>query len=179
MAKRAVDLDLVDPVAHVELAHSLQYDGQLDASLEQYRLAQQLDPDFIGIHLMLAEHYILVQKFDRAIPHLEQLDKVIDQLPPSILGFVGLHWGRVGQAGKTSAILAQLKQKAETEFVAASSFAFLYIGLGEKGEALNQLELGYEERNPTMLWLREDVKLEPLRDELRYQALVRRMNFPD
>jgi hypothetical protein len=56
--------------------------------------------------------------------------------------------------------------------------ALIYIGLREKGKALEWLEKAYQDRNPWMDLLRVDPWLDPLRSDPRFQDLLRRMNFP-
>lgn len=57
--------------------------------------------------------------------------------------------------------------------------AHYYLGLGNQEQALTELERAYDERS----WLVALVKVDPLLDELRahprFQALLRRMRFPE
>jgi putative AlgH/UPF0301 family transcriptional regulator len=53
------------------------------------------------------------------------------------------------------------------------------VGLGETQQALTQLEQAYEDRS----WLIATLKVEPvfdaLRGDQRFEALIRRLNFPE
>jgi serine/threonine-protein kinase len=57
--------------------------------------------------------------------------------------------------------------------------ASLYTALGEKAQALAWLEGGYEQRDAWLVELKAWPWFDPLRDEPRFQALLRRMNFPE
>jgi len=41
------------------------------------------------------------------------------------------------------------------------------------------LEIAYQERNPWMVYLQVESRLDPLRSDPRFQDLLRRMNFPE
>jgi hypothetical protein len=53
------------------------------------------------------------------------------------------------------------------------------VGLGEKEAALEQLEQGYADRVTGMRWIKIDPIFDPLRDEPRFQELLRKVGLPD
>jgi tetratricopeptide (TPR) repeat protein len=56
--------------------------------------------------------------------------------------------------------------------------AYTYARLGEKEKAFQWLEQAYEERSPHLTRVRVDPDFDSIRDDPRFQDLVRRMNFP-
>jgi len=56
--------------------------------------------------------------------------------------------------------------------------AKLYTYAGEKDRALDWLEIAYQERMQNLVYLNVYPRWDPLRDDPRFQDLVRRMNFP-
>ncbi len=48
-----------------------------------------------------------------------------------------------------------------------------------KEQALDWLEKAYEERNWYLVFINVDPTFDPLRDNPRFQQLLRRMNFPE
>jgi tetratricopeptide (TPR) repeat protein len=56
--------------------------------------------------------------------------------------------------------------------------ATLYVFAGEKDKALDWLETGYEVRMQNLIYLNVYPKWDPLRSDPRFQALIRKMNFP-
>jgi len=50
--------------------------------------------------------------------------------------------------------------------------------VGEKDRALGWVERAYEERVPELVYMKTYPGWDALRSEPRFQALVRRMNFP-
>ena len=76
--------------------------------------------------------------------------------------------------------LTQAESDTSSPWYANSTLiGVVYASLGEVDEALEWLEKSYVERDPQMPLLRIWPPLDILRDNPRYQTLVRRMNFPD
>jgi hypothetical protein len=65
-----------------------------------------------------------------------------------------------------------------TPDVGQAAIAQLYVGLGEKKDAIHWWQKAYEARDPRMVWLRLYDAQHPLWHDPRFQELIRRMNFP-
>ena len=72
-----------------------------------------------------------------------------------------------------------MRVRAAREYVPPVVPAFIYVGLGDKEKALDFLEQAYQRRDILLIWLKVRKHLDPLRDEPRFQDLMRRMNFPN
>ncbi len=70
-----------------------------------------------------------------------------------------------------------LKDLSKQEYVSAYDIAVIYLGLGEKDQAFAWLERAYEERCPTLEFLKVEPSLDPLRSDPRFADLLRRMNL--
>ncbi|UCH65083.1 MAG: hypothetical protein JSW63_10805 [Ignavibacterium sp.] len=57
--------------------------------------------------------------------------------------------------------------------------AWIYTRLGENENALSLLEKAYDEKEGELVTLKIDPKWDPLREEIRFQRLLERMNFPN
>jgi hypothetical protein len=53
-----------------------------------------------------------------------------------------------------------------------------YLGAGDKEQALTWLERAYAEKDPWLFWLKVYPTYDPLRSEPRFQAVLRKLNFP-
>ncbi len=69
------------------------------------------------------------------------------------------------------------KTLAEHSDLDPSSFALIYTGLKRYDEALTQWEKGYDKRIIFMVTLKIGVDCDPLRNEPRFKALLKKMNF--
>jgi hypothetical protein len=73
-------------------------------------------------------------------------------------------------------ILDQLAALSKQRYVSAFSFALVYLGLGEKNEALHFLEKTYEdERGVSIAFIKVHPFFDPLRGDPRFEALVEKI----
>jgi tetratricopeptide (TPR) repeat protein len=94
------------------------------------------------------------------------------------LGLLALLYGLAGRKNDTRKIIGELREVSRHHYVFPTVFASAYLGLGDKDRALTFLEQAYEEHDPGLFYLKVGPLLDPLRSEPRFQALLRRVNFP-
>jgi tetratricopeptide (TPR) repeat protein len=100
-------------------------------------------------------------------------------LPRPILGHLGNAYARAGMTTEARNCLRELKEGLNKDTsVGTYEVAMIYAGLGEKDQAFKWLDTAYERRDKGMTFLKVDATLDPLRSDPRFQALLRRMNFP-
>ena len=83
----------------------------------------------------------------------------------SSLGHAYAVAGKTAQARK---VLADLRAAAARSYVPSYWFALVHAGLGERDEALRELERAYEERSTVLAYLLIDPRLVPLRTTLGF-----------
>ena len=62
-------------------------------------------------------------------------------------------------------------------YVSSYDLAILYVGLGDKDRALEQLNNSYEDRAGFIIYLNVEPLFDPLRSDPRFTELVRKMKF--
>ena len=72
-------------------------------------------------------------------------------------------------------MLDELKKRSTERYVPPYEFAIIYNGLGELDEVFNWLQRGVEQRDPKVLFLRTSPQWRNLRGDLRYAALLERI----
>jgi hypothetical protein len=83
-----------------------------------------------------------------------------------------------GYQDEAQKILEQLTKLSKQRYVMSYPVARIYTALGKKDEALRWLETAYGEHAALMVFLKTDPRLDDLRDDPRFEDLLRRMNFP-
>jgi tetratricopeptide (TPR) repeat protein len=83
-----------------------------------------------------------------------------------------------GRTGEALQILDDLTKQAKQKYVAPYFFAGIHIALGENDRAIEYLEKSYEEHSHWLIYLHIDPSMDGLRDDLRFQDLLRRVSLP-
>jgi hypothetical protein len=83
-----------------------------------------------------------------------------------------------GRRPEARQILKQLNETPQHRPVSELDRAFVYIGLGNKEQALASIDEAYKQHEWGMLLLKADPRFDPLRSDPHFQDLLRRMNFP-
>lgn len=84
-----------------------------------------------------------------------------------------------GQCAEARRIAGDLEKLRSKRYVPAYSLAFLYAGLEEKGRALSWLEKACEERSAWAAMMKVDPKFAGIREEPRFQELLRRIGLTE
>jgi TolB-like protein/DNA-binding winged helix-turn-helix (wHTH) protein/Flp pilus assembly protein TadD len=83
-----------------------------------------------------------------------------------------------GQRAEAEALLRRLQQLSKQRWVCPYELGTTYLALGDKKQALRELENAYQAHSICMVWAKDDPRLDPLRSEPRFQAILQRMSFP-
>ena len=55
--------------------------------------------------------------------------------------------------------------------------AYLYLGLGRTDRALSALEQALEERDPSLMWITVDPRVDGLRKDPRFESIIRKLKI--
>jgi TolB-like protein/DNA-binding winged helix-turn-helix (wHTH) protein/Tfp pilus assembly protein PilF len=85
----------------------------------------------------------------------------------------------VGSRAQAKKILYDLERKSNSGYVSPYVIATICAGLGEKDRAFEFLEKAYQEKSLEISWhLKADLRIDNLRSDPRFHALLRRVRFP-
>ena len=143
--------------------------GQYDLAIEQF---SSLGDDF-GLGWAYREK----KMYPEAIAALERSVSRSGRHELPLASLAGVY-GLARRRGEALKLIDELKARARRHYVPGSLFVDAYIGLGEKNLALGWMERAYEEHVQEMVYIRAYPGWDAFRSEPRFQALVRRMNFP-
>jgi serine/threonine-protein kinase len=177
-AQRAVELDPLALPVNSNLGWQQYFARDFTGSLKQLEVTLAMKPDFEQGFWFRGQNYIQLGKFDFAIRDLEKAVQLSGR-NPLYLASLGHALGVAGQREKAQAILRELKRQSERRYVSPYFFAEVYLGLKQRAEALAWLERTVEERGNASVWMGREPKLDSLRGDPRFKALLRRMNLPD
>jgi TolB-like protein/Flp pilus assembly protein TadD len=172
--KRAVELDPLSLVINADLGMNYYYARRYDEAITQLRKTLEMDPGYYYAHVNLGQVFAAKRAFNEAIEEYQKARALNDD--PFVLGLLGHAYGSSGNKTEALKILDQLTDISRQRYVSASSFAVVYIGLGEKQEALEWLEKSYQDRAGADIgWIRVDSLFDPLSGDPRFEALAEKI----
>ncbi|MDB6146829.1 MAG: Adenylate cyclase [Spartobacteria bacterium] len=173
--KRALELDPLSLIINSDVGTILFAARRYDDSIEQLRKTVQMDPGFYYARWALGEGLEITGRTKEARAEYEKALALNhdDPLPLALLGRVYARTDRKDEALK---ILKRLQTWPGQGYVSPYNSALVYLGLGQKDEAIRSLEQTYEDRDGyNIAFLKVDAFLDPLRGEPRFEALVRKI----
>jgi len=171
--KRAQELDPLMPLHTAWLGRLYQYAGRYEEAIDEARKSLELNPDFPVGHFVLGEVYAEKGMYEEAIAAAKKAAAV----NPAWRFALGSAYALAGRKDEARKLLAELEAEEPTQWNEAT-LSGLYVSLGENDKAIRQLEVAYKLRAPWLPWIRVIPNLKPLRDDPRFQDLLRRMNVP-
>ena len=136
-----------------------------------------MDAAFPLTHQRLGLAYVQKQLYREAILEFQQAANNSNRAPLVIVS-LGHAYAVSGNKVEAQKVLAELKDLSQRRYVSAYSVAVIYAGLGEKEQAFQWLEKADEERSTELVFLKVDPRLDPLRNDSRFQELVKRVGVP-
>lgn len=167
--QRAEELDPASPAIATGLGVVYEYLHQQERAASQYRRALELDPDFSEARLGLASVYEEAGMLRQAERTLQPADSE-NASAISLEACLEALRGRREQARRR---LAQVRSLSSRRYGSEYYSAVALAALGDKGEALAALELAARERCPLLYYANVDPRLDSLRSEPRFGALMR------
>ncbi len=170
--KRAQELDPLSPLLLSIGGEVCNFARRYDDVIEQCRRAIELDSNFSLAHAHLARAYLAKGMYMEA----EEAARCTGDDERISLRLANIY-AAAGSKAKAVRILAARRSANERELDPVA-VAGITARLGEISVALDWLEKAYDQRQPDLVFLNVILNLDPLRDEPRFQALVRRVGLP-
>lgn len=175
--RQALDLEPLSLIINLELGDLLFFAHQDDRAIEQYRKTLDLDPNFVRGHTQLGQVYGQKARYEEAISELKMAIS-LDSEDNYAIQLLGYTYAISGKTSEAYQALNVLKERARRTHVLPYDEAGIYAGLGEKERAFESLEKAYAEKDESLLYLKVDPVLDPLRSDPRFAGLLRRVGFP-
>jgi tetratricopeptide (TPR) repeat protein len=180
-ALEALSLDPLSlPITHaVAMRHfSL---GNLEEAKKTADRMVELDPDFAPAHWVMGLVNMVDGRYDTAIEELTQSVELSGGIPSTLaaLAYANAKSGNTSQALELLEQLKSLGGLPQRGPAPALQIAYVYEGLGRNEDALDWLDQAFEQRDPWLIHLNGFPRFESLREEERFNDLLRRLNLPE
>ena len=174
---QALRLDPVAPIIRASRGWIQYHRRQFDESIVEARKALDLDADFVRARTYLGMNFLKKGMAQDAIREFTEADRLAGGIPiTQVQKAQGYALG--GRAPEAHAILADLIRPTAPRYVSPADIASLYIWLGDTDRAVDWLLKAFSERSFNMVYLKVHPIYDPLRQDPRFIALLRRMQFP-
>src|SRR5262249_23309389 len=137
-AKRAVELDPLSLIISADLGEDYFFARRYDEAIAQLRKTVEMDPRFHYAHWNLGEVCQLKVQLNEAISEDRKAVELNDD--PFVFALLGQAYARAGQREEAQRILARLSEEARSRYVHAYSFALMYLALGDKERAIDEMK---------------------------------------
>lgn len=171
----ALDLDPLSVNTNFSLAYILVFAGEYEQAIDQATKTLELHPDSHQAQQALGWAYAGLLDYggaERAFQKAVKLSRDVHSVAA-----LAHAQARSGQKIPAEALLGELLEKSAREYVPEVCFVIIYAGLGDRDRAFERLEKCYEEGDPHLFWLPVMPAFHPLRDDPRFDDLLRRMRL--
>ena len=175
--KRAEELDPLSPIIASNLGDTFLYARRYDEAIAQCKRILSLNPNFPIAHFSLGMAYLAKGMNPEGYAEIRRYLELDPD--PTGKGFLGYWLAKSGQRGEAVNLLRELKQESTQRYVQSIALGLIYLGVGDKEEAMVWLEREISERGANARYFAVIIELDSLRSEPRFKEMLKRMNLPE
>jgi TolB-like protein/Tfp pilus assembly protein PilF len=169
-AQRAVALDPLNLLSHRALGDALWFGRRYDESIAAYQEAIAVDPGPTQAYARRGLSYYALGKFQLARASCEVKNNWESWL------CLAVTYDKLGQHREAEAQIRRLVEFGGDAL--AYQYAQIYAQWGNPDKALDWLDTALRLRDPGFRRLKADPLVDPLRNQPRFQAILRKLKFP-
>jgi TolB-like protein/Flp pilus assembly protein TadD len=174
---RAQQLDPLSLIINRTVGTNYQFARQYDEAIAQYKKTLEIDDNFPPVHADLAVSYARTGRRNEAFAEINKAIAINGRLPAYVAIIGGIH-AKFGETVEANKMLEELMMRARTGYVSPYDIALLYVGLGDKENALAWLDKAIRERDFSILSIKAAPAWDTLRGDPRFTDLLRRVGLP-
>jgi serine/threonine-protein kinase len=171
-AARALTVEPLAPNVNASLGWIHLFRGAHHDAIEQFRRTIEIDPTYVFGHWFLGQAHLAAGAPDLA-RDVFRAGVAETNGHPGLLAYAGHAEATMGRHDEAFAVLQDLRDRASVQYVPADYFAVLYLGLGDRPEALTWLERAQRERALHTVFLAVDPLYADLQGDRRFEGILR------
>jgi serine/threonine protein kinase/Tfp pilus assembly protein PilF len=175
--KHSQELDPLSLIINVAVGWSLYFGRRYDEAIEQLVKTVELDQNYPVTRWILGLVYRKTGRYEMAIAEGEKGVALSDG-SPLMRAALAHTYGMANKTKEALETLESLTNLAKQKYIAPYFLAGIHMGMGENDRALECLERAYEEKSHWLIYLHIDPSMDTLRDDARFQDLLRRIGLP-
>jgi TolB-like protein/class 3 adenylate cyclase/Tfp pilus assembly protein PilF len=176
--RQAYQLDPVSPVIAAGYAESLARDGRIQESVDLAKRVEAQNPDNARVQMGLARVYGIAGRYDDELAAAEHMIAAEgNKINAAMHKAIALaHLGRLDDA---RGLIEDNVPGADVLTISSVLVARAYAALNDRDRAIEWLTKACDTHDPSARQLKMFPEFDALESDPRYQALLRRMNFPE
>lgn len=174
---RALELEPFTLIYNLHPGWICYHARRYDEAVEYHRRALELDDQFPLTWFYLGVVLIAQANYEDAIATIHRALELAGGRGALIQAVLGHAYAIAGKREEALAVLQQLQAFPLNRDVSPFYLALIHCGLRDREQTLQYLQEAFEERFSWMVWLGSDPLFDWLRDEPRFQELLRGMRL--
>jgi TolB-like protein len=176
----AMEKEPLSLIQGANFAGVLMYARHFDEAVEQAKKTYDLDPNFVGGQSWLCHVNNARGRYDETLALATKTMQSNPTVPSSPFNAdLAVALSKVGRRQDAEAVLSKWKQEEKTKYISSYWFAIGYAAFGDKDAAFAELEKAFQTRDWFLQRIKVDPFMDPLRDDPRFDAMVKRLKFPE
>ncbi len=179
--KRVLEVDPLNEQSHAFLGWVYYFVRRYDEGIEHLRSTVELYPNHFFAQWVLSWNYSGAGQHQEALAEVQRAGE-IHPSPDNDTIFLATLTGAYSYAGRASdaaATLERILELSRKRYVPPSTVAYAYFSMGDTDRTVEWLERAYEAHDTHLAFAGALPFFDPLRDDPRFQDIMRRMNFPE
>lgn len=176
--QKALELDPLALVLKAGIGWQYYFARQYDQAIAALQKTLELDANFIFARDLLGQAYLQKGMIEQALSEMEKAVALSHRRTLS-LSTLGHAYATAGKREPAQQILAELQNVATQKYVSVYDLALIYVGLHDHDQALAWLEKAYAEHNGWVVFLKVEPRLDALRADARFAALLKKARLEE
>jgi len=173
-SERARALDPLSLIIAADRGVILLYAREYDKAIAQFRAVKEMEPGFSRSGLVVAA-YVEKGQYDDALAELSTWYDPDNS--PWVLAWRTMIYSRRGQPAQARHCLERLRQIYSQGSIAPDPVLWAYLGIGDRDQVFEWFERAYKDHSNVLTSLKVNPAFDPLRDDPRFQELMRRIRL--
>lgn len=169
---RALEIDPLSAIILTNSALIAYLARDYEFAVQRAERALEIEADYEQASLVLAPAKAMLGDYEAAIEVLRRVVAAPEHQSLAV-GALGNLLARSGRHKEALEIVDQLHQLRRGQYVSSVDFAVVFVGLGQVDTALEWFEKALQEKSGWLVFVGTDPRLDPLREEPRFKALLK------
>ena len=174
---RALELDPMTPIVPQTLNWTLYHARRYDEAITATKRLIENEPNYGLAHLFLSSVLWQTERFDEAIETANHAAKLLGRGPYTLCWIASAN-AAAGNREQALTVIKEIDKLAEKQYVSPYLLAMIYSNLKDKEKTFEYLNKAVAIRDGRLNWLGVDPQFDVVRDDSRFQEILRVMNNP-